>query len=142
MPMTVLVLNIAEEYDEAIAPIEQEIQKSLYDTGFYDEYIVEVDDVSTIDVVAEEWTTAVYNDPLFPENEEFLLIPALHDEPEEVHIPLINLYREAGAKVIIACTDEEKNGLEFTQVWKQYRLGDLSPWAGIREHARWSIVRR
>ncbi len=142
MSTIVLVLNIAEEYDEAIASVEQSVAEDFRETIFGDTYIVAIDDVSTIDVVAEEWTNAVYNDPSFPEDTDFVLIPALHDEPEEFHRPLLNLYREMGATVIIACTDEEKNSPEFIQVWEQYRLGDLAPWDYIQDHARWSIVRR
>lgn len=142
MSVIVLVLNIAEEYNEAIASVEQSIAKDLRKTIFSDEYIVTIDDVSTVDVFSEEWTNALYSDPSFPEDTDFVLIPALHDEPEDFHRPLLNLYQEMGATVIIACTDEEKNSPEFIQVWEQYRMGDLAPWGHIQDHARWSIVRR
>lgn len=138
--ITVVVLNIADEYDEAVGPLEEAIEASVSNDTFGRTYYVEVDDISTIDAIAEDWTNFVYSRPGFPKDEMFQLIATLNDEPDEAHSITLAAYRNLEATIVIACTEEQKSSSAFDEVWQLYELGSYDPWKRIAELARWRII--
>lgn len=138
--LTVVVLNVFEEYEEAVGLLEEQIRAAVYESGLDKDYYIEIDDVSTIDAVAEEMMAFVHQRPDFPEDAVFVILPTLAYTPDEAYLGLIEFYHEVGATVIMACTEEDRSAPAFEELWDRYELNVYNPWHNIADHVRWRII--
>ena len=138
--LTVVVLNVFEEYDEAIGLFEEQVGAAVHESELDKGYYVEVDDISTIDAVAEEMMAFAHQRPDFSEEAVFVILPTLSETPDEAHLGLIAFYREVGAMVIMACTEEGRGAPEFEELWDRYELNAYNPWHNIADYVRWRII--
>lgn len=138
MSMTLLVVNVEDEYIETIEQLERHIQTMLPSTSLVDVWI---DDVSTIDAIAEDMTEFVYDQRDFPGG-GFVIMLTLADYVDDIRAGVIDVFRDSGATVIFGLSEEQRQSPEFINVWKQYRLDEYDPWSHITSFARWRIQPR
>lgn len=138
--LTVVVLNVFEEYEEVVGLFEEQVGAAIHESGLDKDYYIEIDDISTIDAVAEEMMAFVHQRPDFSKDAVFVILPTLSETPDEAHLGLIEFYHEVGATVIMACTEEDRSAPEFEELWDRYELNVYNPWHNIADHARWRII--
>jgi hypothetical protein len=138
--ITVIVMNVADEFDDAITAVEEQVASEFEKTPMGKQYTLEVDDFATIDTIAEEWQNFAYGRPNFPRDEDLLIFLTFNDEPDGSISGILKTYERVGANIVVGCTLEQRQGAAFQAAWQKFELGLYNPWLYMHDLARWSII--
>lgn len=135
----VIVLNVEEEYEQAIAEYEERIEEilSMLPSRPFE---MQIDDISTIDAIADYWLEWLKTRPWYPNDLEFRLLLTFEPDIDEEYKPVLDMYKKAGATIIVACTDEQKRSARFQHAWNTLHMDKADIWNNIGQYARWSVT--
>jgi len=142
MNLVVVVMVVGNEYQNAIEEIEVDIWEmtAKHNERTGNEFTVTVDDISTLDVIAEEWATNVMNHPSWPEGRELFIMLTLSDALEPYHETLLTAFRAAGSDIIHRIGDDGTTSSAFTAIWENH-LRMFEPWAELHPYVRYIVHR-
>lgn len=135
----VMVLNVEDEYEQAIAEYEERIEATLSALPSRP-FEMQIDDISTIDAIADYWLEWLKTRPWYPKDLEFRLLLTFESDIDEEYKPVLDMYKQAGATIIVACTDEQKRSGRFQNAWNTLHMDKADIWNNIGHYARWSVT--
>ena len=134
--IVVVVMVVKSEYQNAIEMIESDIWEMTAKQHF----TITVDDISTLDTVAEEWATNVMNHPSWPGGRELFIMLTLSDALEPYHETLLTAFRAAGSDIIHRIGDDGTTSSAFTAIWENH-LRMFEPWSELHPYVRYIVHR-